>query len=166
MMLPVVDLSAWMPFLLLWRTLLRHYMPTAQPSPLNRAFFTGYDASRISTRRKKWPCSFFVVVESKSNRSCNSRLKYAGNNTFWGLLTGYLETIGWTFTKLTVPMMQYETRDKRNKFRSQRSRSQWDNVLETGLYGRMQTVLDCLTHRCRVWASGLNFAVYLSLVSL
>jgi len=59
-MLPDVDPSAWMPFLLPWRTLLRHYMPSPLPS---------YWLRRFSTRRKKWTCSFFVVVESKPNRS-------------------------------------------------------------------------------------------------
>jgi len=58
-MLPDVDPLAWMPFLLPRRTLLR-----AALLPL--------DMPLDST--KKWTCSFFVAVESKPNRSCNSRL--------------------------------------------------------------------------------------------
>jgi len=65
-MLPDVDPSAWMSFLLLlFRTLLLNYMPRPLPS---------YCLRRLSTRRKKWTCSFFIVVESKPN--CNSRFTY------------------------------------------------------------------------------------------
>jgi len=39
---------------------LRHYMPRPLPSSWLR---------RLLTRRKKWTCSFFDVVESKPNRS-------------------------------------------------------------------------------------------------
>jgi len=98
-MLPYDDPSAWMPFLLPWRTPLRHYMPTT-------AF---YWLRRLSTREKmntfifrrsrieaestsNWSQSQsnhnfhnYVAVESKSNRSrievksklnrnCNSHL--------------------------------------------------------------------------------------------
>jgi len=65
-MLSDVDPSAWMSFLSPWRTLLRHYMPRPLP----------YWKRRFSTRRKN-EHSFFVVVESKPNRSCNSRLSWS-----------------------------------------------------------------------------------------
>jgi len=58
-MLPDVDPSAWMPFLLQWRALLCHYIPA-------NCLLIEYNASMW---RKKWTCSFFVVVESKPNRS-------------------------------------------------------------------------------------------------
>jgi len=54
-----VDPSAWMPFLLPLRTLLRHYMPRPLPSHWIR---------RLSTRPKNERL-FFVVVKSKPNWS-------------------------------------------------------------------------------------------------
>jgi len=33
----------------------------------------------LSTRRKKWTCSFFIVVKSKSNRNCNSHFRRGGS---------------------------------------------------------------------------------------
>ena len=63
-MLPDVDPSAWMPFLLPWHTLSRHGVPRPTAFLMDT---TPLDAT------KKWTCSFFVVVESKPNRSCNSR---------------------------------------------------------------------------------------------
>ena len=56
-MLPDVDPSAWMPFLIPWRTLLRHYMPRPLPS---------YWLRRLSMRRKN---RSRIEAESKSN--CN-----------------------------------------------------------------------------------------------
>jgi len=61
-MLPDIDPSAWMSFLLPWRTLLRHYTMYA-PTTAFLLDTTPLDAT------KKWACSFFVVVESKPNRS-------------------------------------------------------------------------------------------------
>jgi len=55
-MLPDVDPSAWMPFLLPWRTLLRHYIPRPLPS---------YWPRHLSTRRK----NEHVCFSSQSNRS-------------------------------------------------------------------------------------------------
>jgi len=68
-MLPNVDPSAWMPFLLPWCTLLRHYMPSPLPS---------YWLRRLSARQKMNMFIFLrsrIEAESKSNRNCNSRLR-------------------------------------------------------------------------------------------
>jgi len=68
-MLPNVDPSAWMPFLLPWRTLLRHYMSWPLPSDWLWC---------LSTRRKMNMFNFCrsrIKAESKSNRNCNSHFR-------------------------------------------------------------------------------------------
>jgi len=91
-MLPNVDPSAWMPFLLPWRTLLRHYMPHSLPS---------YWLRRLSTRWKKWTCSFFVVVQSQSNRNCNSR-SARGKHASLGCLEHGCRLLLWLRGKMTL----------------------------------------------------------------
>ena len=64
-MLPYVDPSAWMSFLLPWRTQLRHYMPRPLPS-----YWLPYDASRRDEKRNMFIFRRSrIEAESKSNCS-------------------------------------------------------------------------------------------------
>ena len=80
-MLPDVDPSAWMSFLLPWHTLAYYVISMPWPLP-------SYWLRLLSMRRKMNMfifCRSRIEAESKSNRNCNSRLK-AIVNTSWHVL--------------------------------------------------------------------------------
>jgi len=83
-MSPDVDPSAWTPFLLPWRTLLRHGMPRPLPSYWLRRILTWQKMNMFIFRRSR------IEAESKSNRNCNSRFKSKSKCHVFGT-----EVFGW-----------------------------------------------------------------------